>query len=348
MKRLWGPITKATACSALACVCGVDVLADRVELTNGDTLSGRLIEQGNRSLTLKHPVLGTVVLPADRVKAVVLDQTEGQANAQDRGKPEAMPKGGKPTPARSDAAARADYPADHSDDPGGSPPRLSGFERFFSDWQSQLSLGFNGAGGNTDRRSYYAKLSTTKKDGRDRWGLNARYFNASASGRQTQNQFDANLTRDWLQEESPWFFFVKGQYKYDDNRDWQNRTSGFGGGGYTLKKTDDVEVNTRLGFGGTYEFGDINQFTPEALFGGSVVKWDLTDRAAVQGEAIYYPSLEDTAAFRVESSLEWTYKLDLSRGMSFKLGLESEYVSEVTGQDDNNDFKYFGAVVFKF
>ena len=313
--------------------------ADHVELTNGDVLTGTVTAQTPQGVTLKHAVLGEITLQADRIAKVTLDKDAHQ----ETGNPQAEPA----APERSDGTGPVAEAIKEEALKAAAEDR-SFWQRFREDWTSRLTLGLNGSNGPTDRQDYRIKFKTELEDDADRVLFDSSWAYATADGDKSQNQFQANLTRDWLQKDRPWFLFVKGQYKYDENRSWENRTSAFGGGGYTLTKTQDVEVNTRLGFGGTYEYGSVNDFTPEALFGGSVVKWHLTERAAIAGETIYYPSLEDTTEFRIESSLEWTYKLEAADGLSLKLGVENEYDSATPNETGNNDVRYYGAIVLSF
>lgn len=328
-------------CTAATAAVALSASADTIELTNGDVLTGTVMEQTDQGVTLNHAILGKITLGTDRIASVKISgadepATESQTPDADAEKSEAPASPSPDTQALEQAALEA------------AGEERSFWQRFREDWDSRLTLGLNGSSGPTDRQDYRVKFKTNFEDGRERVSFDTSWYFATADGNQSQNQIQANLTKDWLQKDEPWFFFVKGQYKFDNNRSWENRTSAFGGGGYTLTKTDDVEVNTRLGFGGTYEYGSVNEFTPEALFGGSVVKWHVNDRSAISGETIYYPSLEDSANFRIESSLEWTYKLDMADGLSLKLGVENEYDSATPNETGNNDVRYYGAVVLSF
>lgn len=319
------------------------VAEDRIELTNGDVLTGTIVQSEERGVVLKHPVLGTIALDAKRIAKI-----NPKAEVE-KIKPVEKPK--KPTAdaKKTDASANeAKAKATKEAALAAAVEDRSFWQRFREDWNSKLALGLNGSQGPTDNKNYRIKFSTKFEDGRDRVTFDTSWYYATNNNKSTQNQVQANFTKDWLKKDEPWFFFIKGQYKFDENRSWENRTSAFGGGGYTLKKTEDVEVNTRLGFGGTYEYGSVDDFTPEALFGGSVIKWKLSERAAIAGEAIYYPSLEDTTNFRIESSIELLYKIDMADGLALKLGLENEYDSSTPNENANNDLRYYGAIVLSF
>ena len=57
----------------LLTACGL-AIADQVTLTTGETLQGKLTEQTDTVVTLEHPILGTLSIPAEHVSAVVEDQ----------------------------------------------------------------------------------------------------------------------------------------------------------------------------------------------------------------------------------------------------------------------------------
>ncbi len=345
MKRIWGKIIR-TACLLAVCCTGPGLFADQVELANGDTLTGQVVEQSERGVILKHPALGTLAIAQDRIKRVTIDPAATELLAQAQAEPPAQPEP-QPQPAEAVVQADAAKVREAAETTAKAQP-VSTFGWLLSEWKNKLTIGLNGAGGNSDRQNYYVNFDTQYEQGRDRWTANTAWFYGKANGAVAQNQVQSDLTRDWLQTDSPWFFFVKGQYKYDQKRNWENRTSAFGGGGYTLLKSKEVEVNSRIGFGGTYEFGNINDFTPEALFGGSVLQWKLNDRTTLSGQTTYYPSLEDSSTFRIESKFECIYKLDLAKGLSLKLGVENEYDSETPNDTGHNDLKYYGALVLSF
>lgn len=343
-----------TAC-AVAVGVACPAVADTVELNNGDTLSGAVVSQSDSGVVFEHDVLGRIELPAAQVKAVHIDGPPAEPEPEPEPAPEPEPEptpepepepAPEPEPVADPAAVQAQaeqLAAEQEKD------ERSMLQYFIDEWAGKLTLGFNGASGNTDNLNFYGRIEGKKQEENNRWTFNASWNYGTNRSVTNRNQFSSTFTRDWLKNDgSRWFYFVRGEYNYDRFRGYESRASGFGGAGYTIFKTDDVEVNTRLGFGGTYEFGDVNEFTPEALFGGSVLSWKLTDRASISGEAIWYPSLEDSDKFRVTSRLEWIYKLDVHSGLSLKFGVQSEYLSETNGDRDHNDLRYYGALEIKF
>ncbi|XAL98518.1 DUF481 domain-containing protein [Phycisphaeraceae bacterium D3-23] len=349
--------------AALAATLGAVVLAgqavgDTVELTNGDTLTGRVVAQDDARVVLEHDVLGRVELEAQRVRAVTRDVTEAAEAALAAQEPEPAEGEAEQAPEQTPPAAAPAQPAAdpaqvQQDADAAAEQQIvddrSMLKIFIDDWAGKLTLGFNGASGNTDNLNFYARIEGKRQVENNRWTFNAQWFYGTNQGNTNRSQFNSTFTRDWLKnDDSRLFYFIRGEYQYDRFRGYESRASGYGGAGYTLFKTDDVEVNTRLGFGGTYEFGDVNEFTPEALFGGSVMSWKITERSTISGEAIWYPSLEDSASYRITSKLEWVYRLDVASGLSLKFGVQSEYLSQTQGDRDHNDLRYYGALEIKF
>lgn len=344
--------TILTAC-ALALTGAVNhAKGDTITLTNGDVLTGTVVQSDERGVILKHPIIGTIPIADERIVKITLDQGKTDEPAHTGRQPDAETekRASADTPAahRTPAASKQQIKAAQAAAREAAEQERSIFQAILEDWNSRLTLGLSGSSGNTDRQNYRVMLNARQTKGRDRWDFNSRWVYAYANGRRNQNQLETNLTREWLQADSPWFFFLKAQYKYDAKRSYQNRTSAFGGGGYTLAETEKLEVNTRMGFGGTYEYGSVNEFTPEAFFGGSVVSWEINERSSFEGETLFYPSIENRQDYRVESSLQWLYKLDYASGLSFKIGLENEYNADASNDASNNDLKYYGAVVLKF
>lgn len=317
------------------------IAADTVTLTTGETLTGPIAEQTDDRVVLDHPVLGRLTIARDNIAELDLD-TPAPAEADE---PEAEPEPGEDQ----DPEPEAETGPQPQLAPPPSPVELIEPDpTFLEDWDASLSLGFSGTQGNSETLSFHSKFDANKKTERDRWIYDASYFYGTDRGRRNRNEFDTELTKDWLFPDSPWFYFAKAGYEYDEFEDWQHRTSTFGGIGYNLFDTDELEVVLRGGAGGTYEINGDSGFTPEALFGASVIRWAMTDNQTLKGSATLYPDLEELSEYRITSSLEWIIKIDHADGLSVKLGLDNEYESSTGGDSKHSDTKYYGAIVFDF
>ncbi len=332
--------------------------ADTVRLTSGDELNGQVdAVLDNGDVIFIHPDLGRITIDSDRVSGVERG-TEGVDAASGPSKaPKSKPKP-KPNP---DPAVEADTArmANHTPAPRRSRPVGPALDRpgergglfntgLLASWDSSLTFAFNGSENDISRQSVLARFRTVKSNDDDRWVFDAKYFFASTGGETTQNELRSEVVKDWLIPDSPWFIFASAAWDHDSFKQWRDRVSLFGGMGYELADTDQLEWVVRGGVGGSYEFGQVSDFTPEAMFGTSVIKWNLSDRQSINANATLFPNLEYGGEFRLTTGVEWKLKIDEMDGVSLKLGMQNDYESITRGNDSNNDLKYYAGVTFDF
>lgn len=101
MKRAHARLGMLAACAAL---CPVGLWADTLELTNGDTLTGKVVAMDDKTVKIQNEILGEITAPRDKVAAVILGDRTGQsAPAASARNPQAQPDR---------AAGRASRPKD--------------------------------------------------------------------------------------------------------------------------------------------------------------------------------------------------------------------------------------------
>lgn len=302
---------------------------DELTLSSGETLQGSVIESTDAAVRFAHPVLGELTIPRDKVLAVKL---AGDAPA---------------TPAPEAPAAEA--PAEPAPEPVTIPqvnPGLFGTS-FLRGWNRQIEVAFNGTEGNTETLDVRAAFTTDYEDTTDRWKFSAVYDRSETDSEVSRNQFAVTLTKDWLIPEKPYFFFASGRHDYDEFKDWEHRTSLFGGIGYEFVKSEKWDLRGRAGIGGSYEWEGDDNFTPEALL-GLETEYRFNDKHKVLAYTTFFPGLEKPFEFRNITGAAWQIEIDQDLGLSLKLGVENEYESDAAPGDEKNDFKYFGGILWAF
>ncbi|MFA9479076.1 YdiY family protein [Phycisphaerales bacterium AB-hyl4] len=313
-------------CLFVAVALGSDaVVADELELTSGEVLKGRLIDITSNHVIFEHEVLGQFVVPTGRVRKLTTDE--------DGVLPLVRLGGDDP-----DAAAADGEPVEID---------LDG-EGFFANWEGSISLGFSGTDGDTRTNSVNSQFRARRETDEHRWLINAGYFYGRDGSASTQNEFRSELTKDWLLPESPMFLFAQGNYDFDHFRGWRHRFGAYAGLGYEVIKEDDLELVARIGAGSTYEVRGGRKFTPEALLGASLLRWNITENQRLTGSLTIFPNLEDLGEYRITSGLEWQVLVSEVDGLSVKLGIENQYESDPLPGSRHNNLKYYGAVVFEF
>lgn len=331
---------------AAALLAAGPLVADTVHLTNGDTLSGVVVEQAGGMVVLDHPLLGPITLPAAQVASITPTPAPPPVEAASAAvEPDQGAAPQPQTPPGPPAIATT---------PQTAPPPIAPVERgllgtgLFAGWDSSFAAGFTGSSGNSDTLAINAQFKTKYEDKRDRWLWDTTYFLSEDDGEKSRNEFKSQLTKDWLIPESPWFYFAQATYEYDQFQDWKHRASGFGGVGYTFVNTDKLEFNGRLGAGLTKEFSGGRDLTPEALVGATLVRYKITPNQNLTGSLTVYPSLSQPGEYRSVAGIEYQVAIDHADGLSLKLGIENEYESETSGDAKHNDLKYYGALVYDF
>lgn len=215
-------------------------------------------------------------------------------------------------------------------------------------WRSRIEAGVSGSEGNTRtldlRLAYAGDKETTFR----RSKLDAVFRLTQTEGERSREDATVLGRREWLLTESPWFFFGQGRFDYDRFQDYDSRLAANAGVGYSHIETDSLSVRTRYGLGAYREFGsDDTRINPEALIGGEV-RWAVWGQR-FSLEADFFPELgDDTGEFRAIAMASWLVGLNGLNGIDLKLGAENEYRSQVEGDVQRNDFRYYIALTYAF
>lgn len=309
------------------------IRADQVILSTGEVLKGTISSQDDDKVVLEHPVLGTINVPKANVASTVVPAPVPKA------KPVLSPGPAAASPDAKDAIskAKADIKALPSPE-----------NRFVDNWDAKLELGIAGTEGNSDTFDGHVGFLASKEDSKDRWKFDTAYFTSASSGETTRNDFTVGVLKDWLFQDSKWFWWADGRYDYDDFKSWRQRVAGHIGPGYTFYDTDKFKLIGRAGVGGRKEWGsDDQEFSPEGFASGEF-RWKLSDSQTLMGSSTIYPDLGEIGEFRLRNSLDWLCAIDKADGLSLKVGLLHEYESQVDTDQHHNDLKYYAALLFDF
>lgn len=281
-----------------------------IVLSNGDTLEGLILEQGDNGITFQHPVLGTLVLSTEQFSKLPEPAEESAETA---------------------ATENATLLAAEQDTPDTQAWLLP-------DWEKQLDLGISGSDGNSQSRDIHLALSARHENPEHRWDFQSIYDQSEKDGEKSQDEFFAALNRDWLLLDSPYFYFASGRFDWDEFQDWDYRLNVAGGVGKDFIKRDDWLLSGKTGIGFNREFGgDDDDISPEGLL-ELLSYWTLTEHHKIELKSTFYPQLDELSEFRNITSLAWVNKLNAS--MRLKIGLSNEHDSDVPEGVKKNDLKY--------
>jgi putative salt-induced outer membrane protein len=207
-------------------------------------------------------------------------------------------------------------------------------------WHHQVELGASGTSGNTQGNQYHAGYSTDYADDRDTWKFISAFDRAESNNELTAKRSYADLKKEWLWPENPWFGFSQGRYDNDDFKDWQYRFSLSGGIGYQHYKDDDGYIASRMGIGGNISRGDDYDVSTPELILALDANWHINQIQAFDFTTAFYPDLDNTGEYRNLTAINWTIKITEESRLALKLGLTNEYNSSAEEGTDHNDFTY--------
>lgn len=314
---------------ALLVTAGAGYAADQVQLAGGDIITGEILSESQQTIVFQHPDLGRLELSRPTVAALFHDVD--------------MPA--------QPATEESDHTSARSRDVASARPRTAMAvlqDEPVKEWTSRLELGGSASTGNSETQSFFSKFTANRENDRTRTLFDAAFFYGGQNNMTTETKFTTGLRNDWLQNDSPWFYFAEGRYDFDDFQDWDHRVSLGGGFGYEAIRNDEHTVLLRGGLGAVKEFGSMDDdIKPEAILGADW-NWTISDLQSLTANTSIYPDLEETGEFRSLSEAAWRMKLDNAENIAISVGLRHEYQSLVAPGTKEHDIKLTGGLVIDF
>jgi len=295
-------------------------------LTNGDRLQGDLLERSQQSVTIKHQLLGQMVIQTETI---------AEMRTEYPGLTLVTPETAETTDAETPEQTIAEETmAVEPEDAG-----LLG-TGWLADWERRLDVGVSGSAGKTRNQlinlGFTAELATEET----RIFSRSRYFRSKSEGDLSDHSFFTSINRDWLIPESQYFRFAGARFDADEFKDWNQRVNANAGVGYEFANSDDFLLLGRTGVGFSQTLGgDRQEFTPEGLI-GIESRWRVNDSQKLAFANTVFPSFEDLGDYRNLTTLDWILDLDSRLGVALKVGLQNEYDSATEDGISKNDFKY--------
>lgn len=226
-------------------------------------------------------------------------------------------------------------------------PAVNADESITESWKHQLEFGFNGASGNSDTMNIHLGFSTEYADPEKAWNFATAYDRAKSDGDVSANRYFADLKREWIWSDIPWFSYMQGRYDWNQFKDWDHRFSATSGIGYQHLKNETWDLASRVGLGGFITRGDGEDLsTPELLFALDL-GWIISEYERFEFSNSFYPDLDDTGEYRNLTTINWAMKMSEAGNMAIKLGLKNEYDSSASEEQEENDFTYNMSLIWQ-
>lgn len=294
-----------------------------VTLQNGDQLSGEVLNESEREITLQHAVLGVLIIPKNQIQT----------------KPH-VPK----TVKLPEITVKSTKMA----------TKLPGLfsSGFLEGWTRRVAVGIKGENGNDVSMDLNFGLDASYRDESDRLILSSAYYYETEDKEKDTSKGHINFVRDWLRPNSEWFYYSYFRYEYDTFKSWKNRISLSGGTGYDFYREENLELSGRIGLGGSRTWGTENEVDLEGQLGMELA-WEpeKLENHTLSCQFIVYPVLNDFGEYRTWIQCKWKIDFVFVRGMGIEFGFEHDFESKNDKSIDGEkyyDLIYYGRLGINF
>jgi len=294
-----------------------------ITLSSGDKINAEILEQTDSYIRVKHSVLGELTIQKEQVIAITNNEdkaAEPELIIADATQVEAIEEDKEPT--------------DHG---------MFGFDLIFPDFRRSFSLGVKGKNDETSEIDIYSAFDADYEDDYKRWDIGFRSDYSKEGGTGTDNDFRAYVNRDWLNPDSDWRYFTKGQFDWDQYKSWDYRLTGIVGPGYRLIKNDVLELIGRTGLALKKEYGSEDDDLVTELMVGFNSNWKFAKFHTIKFGTEFFSPFDEFGEIRNLSHLDWIYKLTdegSDRDLSLKVTADYEYDWEVDPGDSHDEIIY--------
>jgi putative salt-induced outer membrane protein YdiY len=332
------------AIAALAAIgSGTAAFADKVELTNGDVLTGRITSADDKQLSVKTDKAGEVKINLSDVKTFSTD-TPLDIRLKDGttyNKTVTASEPGMIKVAEGDSPA-ANFRLDKVK--AINPPPVA--------WHGSIRAGAIFSRGNTYTDNIMAGFDLNRRSEDDRFTSKGQYMysrekdqdtgeaTTSADNWEVQGKFDHFWTPKW-------YGFVSALVGKDRIQDLNLRFIPSAGVGYQWIESEKMNFNTEAGLAWVYEDYS-TQETKDDISLRLAYHYDhkFNERVSMFHNLEYLPSLEDFGSFLIKADIG--VRSDITKTMFVEGKIEETYNSEPAPGNSNHDTRYVIGVGWKF
>ncbi len=316
-------------------------LADEVILTNGDRLSGKIVELKDGILTLETDYSEPIKLKFEAVQQmsssepVELHLSDGEVlkgkittNTSKQVEVEAGP-------------AREAVAVELENITSLNPPPEEPVT-----WKGNITLGGNWQDGNTDTMNVSAGATAVRRSDNDRFLINFLFNKSEDDGIKTSENTYGQLKYDYFLSPK-WYLYLNVDMLSDEFKDINFRTSVGPGVGYQFWEGDDKSVGLEAGVSYTNEDRDVGVDTDWlAARVGVNFLYRLFDRVLFVDQFVIYPNLDDTGEYTLRN--EASLVTDIGASWAFRLSNIWERDSNPGPTLEQDDFTWILGLQYSF
>lgn len=328
--------------------------ADRIELTDGSVVNGKLLSADQGQFKVETKFAGVITIAQDQIKAFSTDEAVNvglKAGTQVLGTVASTGGGIAVTAADGQmSASAANVVAVWR--PGEDSPAIreakAAAEKLKRRWAYEAGVAINGRTGGSEKFAGALGFKATLESSEDKLMFNAAINRAQENGNQTADDWKAGVDySSFFTGSAVWY--ARTELSKDKIKNITLRSNSAFGVGRKLVKTDAQDLEVRFGVGYIYE--TYTGLTPDfssagldlALINKQTIGW-----ATMNNSLTYTPSFKDFSNYRAVH--ETTFDLPIKSGDFWKLrmGVNNDYQSQPAGNATKLDTTYFTALILNW
>ncbi len=340
--------------ASIALAVTATTLADRIELTDGSVVHGKILSAEKGQFKVETKFAGVLVIAQDQIRTFATDEVVNvglKAGTQVLGTVASSGAGIAVTAADGQmTASPANVVAIWR--PGADSPELReakvAAEKAKRRWAYEASLAVTGRTGGSEKFAGAAGVKATLESAEDKLIFAGAINRAQENGNETANDWKAGVDYSaFFTGKAVWY--ARTELSKDKIKAIDLRSNSAFGIGRKLVKKDGHDLEVRLGLGYTYETYTTNAGEFEsagldlALINAQTIGW-----AKMNNKLTWTPSFEDFANYRLVH--ETTFDLPIKAGDLWKLrlGVNNDYQSQPVGGVQKLDTTYFTALLLNW
>ncbi|MBA3849495.1 MAG: hypothetical protein C0502_05795 [Opitutus sp.] len=329
-------------------------LADRIELTDGSVVHGKLLGADRGRFKVETTFAGVITVAQDKIRSFSTDEAVNvglKAGTQVLGTVAAHGGGIAVTAADGQmisSAANVVAVWRRGEESPALREAKAAAEKLKRRWAYEVSLAMTGRTGGSEKFAGAAGVKATLESSEDKLVFAGAINRAQENGGTTANDWKAGVDYSaFFTGASVWYARTelgKDKIKAIDLRS----TSAFGVG-RKLVKNDRQDLEARLGLGYTYETYTTGASDFEsagldvALINAQSIGW-----AKMNNKITWTPSFEDFANYRLVHETSFNLPIKTGEFWKLRMGVTNDYQSQPAGGVDRLDTTYFTALLLNW
>jgi len=339
--------------------------ADRLVLTNGDRVTGKLDSLREGRLRFKSQLMGEITVDVENVRTFSTDEaveihfSDGTAINRkilsDKPGKVSIGTGGivKSQAFNIEDIVSINYTTLSADETAQKKPSAAEKEVKPAKWKGSISAGLSSSHGNTRTEDRNLSVDLSKRRQDDRITFKADYARGEQEDPDTGKD---NVTENWWRAKAKYDYFLtkkgyvygQGRYGKDSIAELDRRVIIGGGVGYQWVESDVMNFSTEVGLSSLYEkFDDQTESNSEvsAELGYHFDRKFWKEYKFIN-DLSYYPSTENPSDYLLSSTAE--IRASITENMFSNFRVIFDYDSNPAEDSDKTDVKYIFGVGWNF